>query len=134
MLAVHVRWGDDYEAHCRGPDAPGKNQRKRFLARCWPDQAGVVGKVAEARRDYLVHATPRNATLDVTVAASQDLVLDAEQKGVSMAVDMEIARRAAVFVGNGLFLIDAIHWSALTSNIVYQQLLDKRDPLSIRFT
>jgi hypothetical protein len=37
-----------------------------------------------------------------TVATSQDLVLDAEQRDVSMAVDMEIARRAAVFVGNGV--------------------------------
>jgi hypothetical protein len=39
-----------------------------------------------------------------TVVASRDLVLDAEQKDVSMAVDMEIARRAAVFVGNGVSL------------------------------
>ncbi|KAJ7892382.1 hypothetical protein B0H13DRAFT_2340173 [Mycena leptocephala] len=170
MLAVHLRWGDDYEAHCRGmncrnegfhgwnlfpqlpdrvvpePDMPGKDER--FLARCCPDQAGVVRKVAEVRREYLVHATQSNPTLDVvyilsnergvwidglkkmlqkdgwTVAASQDLVPDAEQD-VGMAVDME-ARRTAVFIGNG--------WSALTSNIVYQQLLDKRDPLSIRFT
>ncbi|KAJ7919867.1 hypothetical protein B0H13DRAFT_2230817 [Mycena leptocephala] len=172
MLAVHLRRGDAYEALCREmsrrdegfyawnlfpqlpdrfvsePDARGTDER--FLARCWPDQAGVIRKVAEVRRQYLVHATQSNATLDVvyilsnekgrwidglkkmlqkdgwTVAASQDLVLDAEQKDVGMAVDMEIARRAAVFVGNG--------WSALTSNIVYQRLLDKRDPLSIRFT
>jgi hypothetical protein len=57
---------------------------------------------------------------------------------------MEIARRAAVFVGNGVSLLSLpvcrwlltypIQWSAVTSNIVYQRLLDKRDPLSIRFT
>jgi hypothetical protein len=153
MLAMHLRRGDDYEARCREmsrgnegfygwnlflqlpdrfvsepePDARGKDQR--FLARCWPDQAGVVRKVAEVRREYLVHATQSNATLDVvyilsnekgawidglkktlqkegwTVAANQDLVLDAEQKDVSMAVNIEIARRAAVFVGNGVSLL-----------------------------
>jgi hypothetical protein len=79
-----------------------------------------------------------------TVAASQHLVLDAEQKDVGMAVDMEIARRAAVFVGNGVSLSSLpvcrwlltypIQWSTLTSNVVYQRLLDKRDPFSIRFT
>ncbi|KAF7337352.1 hypothetical protein MSAN_02261000 [Mycena sanguinolenta] len=132
------------------PDAPGKDER--FLARCWPDVEGIVRKAAEARRDYLAHAKTLPGTghesepmLDVmyvltneksawleelkkalrrdgwTVATSQDLVLDAEQRDVSMAVDMEIAttRRG---------------WSSFTSNIVYQRLLDKRDPITIRFT
>ncbi|KAJ7816256.1 hypothetical protein B0H13DRAFT_2257990 [Mycena leptocephala] len=173
MLALHLRRGD-YEGHCRGlayinsifyswnlfphlpdrfvpePDVPGKDER--FLARCWPDEAALVRKAAEVRRDYLESARgmQSNATLDVlyiltneksawinalkkalqqegwTVATSQDLVLDAEQMDVSMAVDMEIARRAAVFVGNG--------WSSFTSNIVYQRLLNKRQPVTIRFT
>jgi hypothetical protein len=81
-------------------DAPGKEEG--FLACCWPDQAGIVRKVAEMHREYLVHATQSNATLDVsyilsneraawidgqkkmlqkegwTVVASEDLVLDAE--------------------------------------------------------
>ncbi|KAF5327965.1 hypothetical protein D9758_012828 [Tetrapyrgos nigripes] len=35
---------------------------------------------------------------------------------VNMAVDMDVARRAAVFVGNG--------WSSFTSNIVYRRLVD----------
>ncbi|KAJ7205855.1 hypothetical protein B0H12DRAFT_1034925 [Mycena haematopus] len=133
------------------PDAPGKDER--FLARCWPDIEGIVKKAAEARKDYLAQprtGTDSEPTLDVlyvltneksawleelknalkrdgwTVATSQNLKLDAEQRDVSMAVDMEIARRAAVFVGNG--------WSSFTSNIVYQRLLDKRDPITIRFT
>ncbi|KAJ7867383.1 hypothetical protein B0H14DRAFT_3441834 [Mycena olivaceomarginata] len=82
----------DYEGHCRGmtyinlvfyswnlfphlpdcfvsePDMPGKDEH--FLTRCWPDVAGVVKKVAEARCDYLTHAASGNgthgdATLDV---------------------------------------------------------------------
>lgn len=36
------------------------------------------------------------------IVTTRDLVLDAEAKEVGMAVDMEIARRAAVFVGNGV--------------------------------
>ncbi|KAJ7442736.1 hypothetical protein B0H11DRAFT_2347743 [Mycena galericulata] len=135
-----------------GTGVPGK----RFLARCWPDIATVVKKAAEVRRDYLAHGatdlngtTTRDVMLDVmylltndkskwidevkdamskdgwTVTTSQDLVLDAEQTDVSMAVDMEIGRRAEVFIGNG--------WSSLTSNIVYQRLLDMRDPITNRF-
>jgi hypothetical protein len=96
------------------------------------------------RRDYLVHATQRNATLDVvyilsnekgawidglkkmlqkdgwTVAASQDLVLNAEQKDVGMAVDMEIARRATGFVGNGVSLS-----SLARSQIVFPHVRDQ---------
>ncbi|KAJ7100404.1 hypothetical protein C8R44DRAFT_561537, partial [Mycena epipterygia] len=60
-----------------------------------------------------------------TVITCRDLVLDSEQTEVSIAVDMEIARRAAAFIGNG--------WSSFTSNIVYQRLLEKRDPITIRF-
>ncbi|KAJ7919869.1 hypothetical protein B0H13DRAFT_1868089 [Mycena leptocephala] len=152
MLAMHVRRGD-YEAHCRVmshgnegfygwnlfPQLPdhlvpelelGAPEKQRS------DQAGVVRRVAEVRREYLVHATQSNATVDVVyilsnekgawidglkmlqkegwmVVASQDLVLDAEQKAVSMAVDMEIARRAAVNVvrllSSAHFLFAAAH-------------------------
>ncbi|KAJ7701154.1 hypothetical protein B0H17DRAFT_924733, partial [Mycena rosella] len=56
---------------------------------------------------------------------SADLVLDAEQADVGMAVDMEIARRAAVFLGNG--------WSSFTSNVVYTRLVDGREARDIRF-
>ncbi|KAJ6554900.1 hypothetical protein DFH09DRAFT_1248491 [Mycena vulgaris] len=61
-----------------------------------------------------------------TLATSRELVLDAEQTEVGMAVDMEIARRAAVFLGNG--------WSSFTSNIVHARLVDGREARSIRFT
>ncbi|KAJ6485280.1 hypothetical protein DFH09DRAFT_864476, partial [Mycena vulgaris] len=97
----------------------------RSLARCWPNAEGVVRKAASARADYLAHAGA-NGTHDVMylltnehsawigalkgtlradgwmVATSQELILDTEQMDVSMAVDMEIARRAAVFGGNGV--------------------------------
>ncbi|KAJ7676554.1 hypothetical protein DFH06DRAFT_1428091 [Mycena polygramma] len=135
-------------------DAPGSTER--LAERCWPDIAAYVSKTSEARRDYLAHVAAMNmtqsaaSTLDVmyiltnerstwiedlktalrlegwSVATSQDMILSTQQTDVSMAVDMEIARRAAVFVGNG--------WSSLTSNVVYQRLVDKRDPITIRYT
>ncbi|KAJ7124155.1 hypothetical protein C8R44DRAFT_916760 [Mycena epipterygia] len=58
-----------------------------------------------------------------TVATSRELVLDAEQKDVSMAVDMEIARRAAVFCREWVVLLH-----------VFQRLVDERDPITIRFS
>ncbi|KAJ7890400.1 hypothetical protein B0H13DRAFT_2666016 [Mycena leptocephala] len=91
---------------------------------CYDDTPeGDEGQCEETKVETFVSGTPLRSW---KVTTSQDLVLDAEQTEVSMAVDMEIARRAAVFVGNG--------WSSFTSNIVYQRLLDKRDPVTIRFT
>jgi len=61
-----------------------------------------------------------------TVVSSQDIVFgDAQEKDVSMEIDMEVARRAAIFIGNG--------WSSYTSNIVHRRLVDGREPISIRF-
>ncbi|KAJ8691310.1 hypothetical protein PTI98_010894 [Pleurotus ostreatus] len=60
-----------------------------------------------------------------TIATSKDLTLDEEQTDVNMAVDMDIARRAAVFIGNG--------WSSFTSNIVHRRLADGREAISNRF-
>jgi hypothetical protein len=37
-----------------------------------------------------------------TIRTTRDLTLDQEQTDVNMAVDMDIARRAAVFIGNGV--------------------------------
>jgi len=73
---------------------------------------------------------------------TKELELDQHQKDVGMAVDMELARRAAVFLGNGVcpfppfktdVLTDGTKWSSFTSNIVHRRLVDKRDPISIRF-
>lgn len=60
-----------------------------------------------------------------TVVSSADLILNSEQTAVSMAVDMDIGRRAAVFIGNG--------WSSMTSNVVHRRLVDENDYISTRF-
>ncbi|KAF8967035.1 hypothetical protein BDZ97DRAFT_1916991 [Flammula alnicola] len=59
------------------------------------------------------------------IVTSRDLELTAEQKDVGVAVDMDIGRRSAVFIGNG--------WSSFTSNVVHRRLLDGKEPISIRF-
>jgi len=81
-----------------------------------------------------------------TIVTTQDLELDQEQKDVGMAVDMEYARKAAVFIGNGVrqhlislsyTAIDKsgmfLQWSSFTSNIVHRRLVDGKPPISSRF-
>lgn len=85
----------------------------------------LVEKVHKSRREYVRAGHGR--TLDViyiltndqsewltelkarlkgegwsTLVTTADLILDAEGIEVGMAVDMEIARKAAVFIGNGV--------------------------------
>ncbi|KAJ7068982.1 hypothetical protein B0H15DRAFT_751878, partial [Mycena belliarum] len=129
--------------------APADDPRRveKALAHCLPEMPALVQLLRDARADYVRNGTAR--ALDViylltneagewldgfkvalrqdgwtTIVASPDLRLDAQQTDVSMAIDMEIARRAAVFVGNG--------WSSFTSNIIHQRLVDGREPISIR--
>ncbi|KAJ7247579.1 hypothetical protein C8J57DRAFT_1240903 [Mycena rebaudengoi] len=129
---MHLRRGD-YEEHYA-----------IFWGHCWPDIDKIVSKARITRRDF-ARADELDAVYISTnekggwinevkaalgkdgwaVSSSQDLLLDAEQLGVSMAIDMEIASRAAVFVGNGI--------SSFTGNIVYKRLAEGRHPMSIRF-
>ncbi|GAW08986.1 Myosin- partial [Lentinula edodes] len=122
-----------------------------YVERCFPEQQSIVAKVREARKSYISAAgKDEKRTLDVmylltnakgnwlakmiadlkqdgwhTIVTSKDLELNAEQTDVNMAVDMDIARKAAVFIGNG--------WSSFTSNIVHRRLVDGKEPLSTRF-
>ncbi|KZS86625.1 hypothetical protein SISNIDRAFT_420678 [Sistotremastrum niveocremeum HHB9708] len=48
-----------------------------------------------------------------------------EQVGVGMVIDMDIGRRAEVFIGNG--------WSSLTSNVVHRRLVDGKEWMANRF-
>ncbi|KAF8170941.1 hypothetical protein BJ912DRAFT_860901 [Pholiota molesta] len=133
--------------------AQGKNTAENeaiFLARCLPPPEAIAQKVREARREYLQH-TGASRRLDVLyimsndgttwldalketlraegvwsrIVTSRDLRLTAEQKDVGVAVDMDIGRQSAVFIGNG--------WSSFTSNVVHRRLVDGKEPISIRF-
>ena len=110
---------------------PGKNTPEaieHYQKRCYPDQDLILDKIQKSREEY-IHAarSGEHRVLDViflltnddtewvkeletrlrqlgwhTVVATNDLELDQEQKDVGMAVDMEFARKAAVFIGNGV--------------------------------
>ncbi|KAF9489577.1 hypothetical protein BDN71DRAFT_1527746 [Pleurotus eryngii] len=124
---------------------------EKYMEHCLPPADAIVAKARQARADYQKASPPgKTRALDVmyilsndasewmdalkqalrndgwhTIATSKDLTLDEEQTDVNMAVDMDIARRAAVFIGNG--------WSSFTSNIVHRRLADGREAISNRF-
>jgi FMN phosphatase YigB (HAD superfamily) len=101
-----------------------------YMKHCYPNEEQILARVSELRREYLRPTAPGPGaaprTLDVlylltngdrewvrglteklsaewgTIITSKDVVLDDEQMDVGMAVDMEVGRRAAVFVGNAV--------------------------------
>ncbi|KAI0831752.1 hypothetical protein BC628DRAFT_1349629 [Trametes gibbosa] len=128
----------------------GDNTPENFLiykAHCFPSVAQIVHRVAEVVADDsdaargLQHVyvmtnadaawiAELKAALEgmgrwASVSASRDLVLNWEQKYVAQAVDMLIAQRAQVFVGNG--------WSSLTGNAVILRMANGFPPNSTRF-
>jgi len=112
----------------------GKNTPENealYMTHCLPTDEQILQKIRDSKNDYLkaVEAAGGHETLDVlylltnddsewlndvkrimkadgwkVIATSRDLKLDRETKEVGMAVDMDIARRAAVFIGNGVSL------------------------------
>ncbi|PPR04092.1 hypothetical protein CVT24_010665 [Panaeolus cyanescens] len=111
-----------------GSWATGSEQKKEYLERCFAEIATIVKKVRRAKLDYLLHSQHRTSaqSLDALyimsndrtewvhelkealrrdgwskVIMSQDLKLNAAQKEVGVAVDMDIGRRSAVYLGNG---------------------------------
>lgn len=103
----------------------------KYMEHCLPTFEAIVQKVRDSRGDFVKAGVAKGEqrVLDViylltneesdwldrlkealrkdgwyTIRTSRDLVLDQEQTDVNMAVDMDIARRAAVFIGNGVCL------------------------------
>jgi hypothetical protein len=100
--------------------------RALFLGHCYPTEESVVATIRKTRDAYLAEYPQK--TLDILyvmtnanhtwveslgermhadgwalVVGSRDLKFaTSEQKEVNMAVDMEIGRRAEMFVGNGV--------------------------------
>ncbi|KAH9178049.1 hypothetical protein EDB89DRAFT_1300648 [Lactarius sanguifluus] len=109
----------------------------RYRAHCFPDIAQIVARVREVRAG-LLHATPLSRVYVLTngrpewlaelkealqkdarsegldewahIGTSRDLRLSREQQHNAQAMDMAVAQRAEVFLGNG--------FSSLTSNVV----------------
>jgi hypothetical protein len=108
------------------PHAYGSERVKKYEEHCMPTFDAILKKIRVSRDEYL-EASPAGTSLDImyiltidasgwadelkeglrkdgyhTIVMSTDFVLDQEQIGVNMAIDMEISRRAAVFIGNGV--------------------------------
>ncbi|KAG7088827.1 hypothetical protein E1B28_012782 [Marasmius oreades] len=121
-----------------------------YHERCFPETEAMIKKIRESRDTFVKSFDGQDVVLETlylltnakgewlaalkeelerdgwhTIVTSRDLVLNAEQMDVNMAIDMDLARRAAVFIGNG--------WSSFTSNIVHRRLTDGNKPISVRF-
>lgn len=99
-----------------------------YLEHCYPTDEFIINKINRSRDDYVKAAKSGEVRyLDVlflltndktnwvdnlkkqlkphgwtTIVTTRELELDQEQKDVGMAVDMDFARKAAVFIGNGV--------------------------------
>jgi hypothetical protein len=103
--------------------------QEAHLERCLPEPDRIIRKARVARDEYILASPGGRRTLDVvylstnekgewldtvkdalqkdgwnTIITSNDLELDSEGTDTAMAIDMDIARRAAVFIGNGVSL------------------------------
>ncbi|KAJ6622714.1 hypothetical protein B0H10DRAFT_2162713 [Mycena sp. CBHHK59/15] len=152
MVAMHIRRGD-YIPHCANlaawgstyyswaqlpflldsfTPAPGDDPARvdKALAHCLPTLAQIVQKVRDSRAEFVKAGERRMLDVLYFLTNEQGEWLDELKAALRadgcMAVDMELARRAAVFIGNG--------WSSLTSNIIHQRLVDNREHISIRLT
>ena len=141
----------------------GKNTPEndaRYFERCLPSDDDILRKIRDSREDYLLAAQRegRSETVDVlyiltndesewltevkkdmknegwrVVTTSRDLKLNSEAKEVSMAVDMEIARKASVFIGNGVSCQMFLQDDFVTDSIVRSVLVvihDEQYPAS----
>ena len=114
--------------HPEGYDTP--EGIAHYQKHCYPEHDMILDKIQKSQEEYIREASPgENRVLDMiflltndatgwvdelktklmqsgwhTVVTTKDLELDQEQKDVGLAVDMEFARKAAVFIGNGVSL------------------------------
>jgi hypothetical protein len=103
--------------------------QEAHLERCLPEPDRIIRKARVARDEYILASPGGRRTLDAiylltnekgewldmlkgelqkdgwnTIVTSNDLELDSEGIDTAMAIDMDIARKAAVFIGNGVSL------------------------------
>lgn len=111
---------DKLNAHSRR-----KQNKQHILERCWPTAEYIRARVKQAKRSYEDQTVGHDLSVlyimsnDRTdwiedlkdaftqdgwrrVVMSRDLKLNPQQRDVSVAVDMEIGRSSAVFIGNGV--------------------------------
>ncbi|KAG1727269.1 uncharacterized protein EDB91DRAFT_893693 [Suillus paluster] len=148
-----AEWGADYMGINQHQSLPDRFDRSPYvndtdarlsyyLDHCWPSTEQVVERLREVRNEYpglrrvYVLSNEWAWSLDGLKSAleedgwddlvsSADIVLDSEQKYVAMAVDMAIAEKAEVFIGNG--------FSSLSSNVVMLRMAKGMEGQSNRF-
>ncbi|KAF6741378.1 hypothetical protein DFP72DRAFT_944923 [Ephemerocybe angulata] len=130
------------------------NQLPFLPDRCLPTKERLIERINNARDDYekeVFGPTSRSHNIDVLfllsndktpwikelrheletrhgwkIVTSNDIVLkNAQEKDVGMAVDMDLGRKAAIFMGNGVL--------SYTSNIVHRRLVGGKIPMANRF-
>lgn len=116
---------EDKEADKNGDGVIDSEEKENYYLRhCWPEIDEIVEKLREVRKerpdlqrvfvltngwswwvDNLREALVENLKEEerwVDVRSSMDVQLDREQEYVNAAIDMAIAERAEVFIGNGV--------------------------------
>ncbi|KAN0088728.1 hypothetical protein V8E55_005785 [Tylopilus felleus] len=134
---------DQYDQVNSDPRLSPENH-KAYVDHCYPSIEQVVEKVETVRREshepldhiYIMTNGDNSFVAELRTAlgrlggwehigSNRDLSLTWEQRFVAQAVDMLVAQRAQVFIGNG--------WSSLSSNVVMLRTMDGLPPESNRF-
>ncbi|KAH9958796.1 hypothetical protein BGW80DRAFT_1465117 [Lactifluus volemus] len=138
LLALHIRRGDYREhSHSRGNAPP--EELARYRARCFPEIDQIVSRVRDVRASLLPMTTLRRVYVLTNEDARRqgmdewehigtsrrDLRLAREWRHNCQVVDMAIAQRSEVFLGNG--------FSSLTSNVVMLRAAQGMDWNKTRF-
>jgi len=133
---------DKLESHSSGED---------ILKRCWPTADYIHYRVRQAKRRYETRTVGHELSVlyimsnDHTewiedlkdafmqdgwkrVVMSRDLKLNPQQQDVSVAVDMEIGRSSAVFIGNGVRKLFASKFLSIYSFITVVIFHEQRSP------
>lgn len=129
------KWGATYMGFNQFPELPDRfdppdfgeldsldGREKYYIQHCWPEIDDIVKKLHDIREErpslqrvyvltngwgWWVDELRKALAKDgwAGLKSSLDLQVDNEQKYVAMAIDMAIAERAEVFVGNGVSVI-----------------------------
>jgi hypothetical protein len=148
-----AKWGAYYMGVSQHPSlldkfdpSPYEDDTERklayYLEHCLPTTEQIVARLREIRQQYpglrrvyvlsnewawalegLKRALKEDGWEDLV--STVDIQLDKEQSYVSMAVDMAIAEKAEVFVGNG--------FSSVSSNVIWLRTAKGTDATSNRF-
>ncbi|KZS88757.1 hypothetical protein SISNIDRAFT_459379 [Sistotremastrum niveocremeum HHB9708] len=127
-------------------DFPSKEDHDNVMRHCWPTEEQMMEKMREVRdytggslKNVYVMSNGKEEYLEklksllledgwenvVHTLSPEVKMVTFEEEMASVAVDMEIARRAEAFIGNG--------FSSVTSNVAMLRMMDYKDNFTTRF-